>query len=285
MRGSLTFPKSTGNNIRLHDKWLFYIIYPAISILIVHIGNDNTFSELISIPSYYSDLLISAVCTFIVGVYLHYYHRRSASSFEHLSKSCLLNILIWGIVAPLFFCMSAEILYLVFMLHIPISNSSVFYLELPVALMFLVLINLIYLLLTLKTTKKQSENITIANHAFRTHFLVFSGSRALQIPANKVAYFIILEKSTFLVTHDNERFLYDYALEDIFNSINKSEFYQLNRQMIAHRNGIKSFTNTSTRRLKVELQPATEIEIYVSKIKAKEFANWLRASSGIPLSV
>jgi hypothetical protein len=35
---------------RVNDGWIFWFVYPIIALLSVHIGNDNTFKELLHIP-------------------------------------------------------------------------------------------------------------------------------------------------------------------------------------------------------------------------------------------
>ena len=35
----------------VNDKWIFLFIYPSVAILMVHVGNDNSFGELLKIPA------------------------------------------------------------------------------------------------------------------------------------------------------------------------------------------------------------------------------------------
>jgi hypothetical protein len=51
----------------VNDKWMFWGLYPAIALLAVHIGNANTFAQLLKIPSYYTDVLFSLMAYGIGG--------------------------------------------------------------------------------------------------------------------------------------------------------------------------------------------------------------------------
>lgn len=78
------------------------------------------------------------------------------------------------------------------------------------------------------------------------------------------------------MTTNNKKFLYDNTLESTFKSLSTSDFYQLNRQVIAHKNSIKKYNQTETRRLQVELSPPPTEEIFVPKTKAAAFIEWLK---------
>ncbi|SMO91298.1 hypothetical protein SAMN06265379_11438 [Saccharicrinis carchari] len=61
----VSFKDKTGVN----DRWMFIWVYPVLALLAVHIGNDNTFDQLLHIPSYYSDIAFALTCVYLTGWY------------------------------------------------------------------------------------------------------------------------------------------------------------------------------------------------------------------------
>ncbi len=53
------------------NKWVAITSYPMLAILVVHVGNENSFKELLEIPSYYTDLLLALGCSCAVGLYIN----------------------------------------------------------------------------------------------------------------------------------------------------------------------------------------------------------------------
>jgi hypothetical protein len=273
------------DNLNIHDKWIFFFVYPVIAVLSVHIGNDNDFGVLLRLPSYYTDLLLAFTLTYGFGLYFrklfHWIDRKF--DWHKMMRQRLLYHFGLGIVAPALIAMGIEILYLN-LINIPLKESSVFYLELPVIFLFCVLINLIYLLMfghihTKKTAAILQKTTTEdPQNQFTENFVVQAGSRAFTVSQNDVAYFALFEKHTFLVTTNGKQYLYNSSLEKISGMVSPITFFQLNRQVLANRNSIKGFHQTVTRRLLVELNPPFGKPVYVAKTKAAKFTGWLSQS-------
>lgn len=269
------------DNLHIHDRWLFIFVYPVMAVLSLHIGNDNPLKVLLGLPSYYTDLLLAFALTFGLGFYFRRVFRWMDINLgwqKNIRKRFIYHIGL-GVFVPVITVVGIEIIYLT-MLRIPVTDSSVFYLEMPVAALFCVLVNLIYLQLyyhshTQKITakiNKSTPEIPVVN------FVVKTGSQTLNIPENQVAYFAILEKYTFLVSTEGKQYLYDLPLEKIREKVSTQAFFQLNRQVLAQRNCIRKFHQTETRRLLIELNPPLSYPVYVAKTKVAKFNQWLGQS-------
>ncbi len=250
-------------------KWFFLFAYAALAVAIVHIGNDNNWRDLLRMPSYYSDLVLSLACTFVIGGYLNWLHNSP--------RSLNLRLLASGILLPALVVIGIEILYLVYYLRMPLAESSVFYLELPLVILFCAVINLWYLLRRplheapiLDTSFQEINPIS-----YKDYFIVQSGNKSLNIALDRVAYFMIHQKLTFLVTTDQRRYLYDRTLTETAGEISPTDFFPLNRQYLVHRRSIVAYTRTQTRKLDVQLHPHAGQSVYVSKIKSPAFLKWL----------
>ena len=270
---------------KVNDKWMFFVLYPLIVVLAVHTGNDNSFQKLLTIPSYYTDLLLAFICTYCVGLYYRFLYKRIDQQFGwHISKTkrwCYQ--LCWALFVPISVIIFMEIVYLVVLLDIPLSQSSVFYLELPLVSLFCVIINLIYSILYFKIhtnelhqqlTQQQETHFDVSEN-FKDNFVVYSGIKTVNLPVDEVAYFKVINKSTFLFTRNGDQYLFDKTLENLKDLVNPNQFFQLNRQVIANRESIISFEKTETRKLKIDLQPHTDDLVFVSKVKSTQFLEWL----------
>ncbi len=262
----------------VNDKWIFVLLYPVMAISIVHIGNDNSLSKLLTIPSYYSDLLLAFGCTFSVGLYFKWFFNRINQKFDwgNQFKQRLFHQAIWGIAIPTVFIICIELIYLS-LIHVDLNESSIFYLELPLVALFCALINLIYFILYYR--KHNLDILTTLDDTRskvdKDYFIAKSGAQAVKIPKSKISYFIVQGKVTFLATTEGKKYVYDFPLKELASSVSPNDFFQLNRQILANRNSILKYHQTPTRRLEIELSPASNQKVFLAKTKASEFAEWL----------
>lgn len=273
---------SAPDHDKINDRWIFFLIYPAIALAVVHIGNENTLRELTRIPSYYTDLLLAFGSAFGVGIYFRRLFRWIDHRYDwnnSLQKRLLIH-LGFGLIMPVLVITGFEMIYLSF-IHIDLRDSSIFYLELPLIALFCLLINLTYLFLYHRAYSSSLmlnvEALTSrgAEPSFKENFVVQAGSLMINIPRQDVAYFAILAKHTFLITREAKRHLYHATLEELRKQVSPREFFQLNRQIIARRNSILLYRLTDTRRLLVELTPPMDKPVYVSKTRVLKFNTWL----------
>ncbi|MEQ8242299.1 hypothetical protein, partial [Fulvivirga sp.] len=69
-------------DIKINDRWIFIFIYPLFVIFVCHVGNDNSLSHLLTVPSYYTDLLLAVVCTYGAGFYWKILFARLDAKFD-----------------------------------------------------------------------------------------------------------------------------------------------------------------------------------------------------------
>jgi LytTr DNA-binding domain len=265
----------------INDKWLILFVYPAISFLVIHIGNENSLVELLKVHSYYSDIVLALACTYGIGWYLKKIYRKTDQRFEWHKDLRLIvkRNLFYGVLFPLVAAMIAELLYIIYILNLPVSETAIFYLEMPVAALFLLLLNILYIFLYtrkyLHTHKTIDTGLTETTQEYKEQLLVFRGVEALNIAVSEIAFFIILNKTTFLITKCNQKYLYNEPLQAIAQNINPKDFFMLNRQVLTAKKAIKSFEQTDTRKLLITLEPFCHEETFVSKARAAAFTKWL----------
>lgn len=73
-----------------------------------------------------------------------------------------------------------------------------------------------------------------------------------------------------------QSFTIDQTLEQLEESLPKSEFFRLNQQIIAHRQAIRKVETDGSGRLLLQLNPVFSEEVTVSRKKAGVFKNWMQ---------
>jgi DNA-binding LytR/AlgR family response regulator len=117
----------------------------------------------------------------------------------------------------------------------------------------------------LDTVKPQKKN----------RFLVKRGNHFEFINANHISYINSDDSLTFLYTNENIRHLYAKTIQDLALSLDKKQFFQINRKQIININHIKKIHPFLNQRLKVELNVDASIDFIVSRSKMTEFKDWV----------
>ncbi len=109
----------------------------------------------------------------------------------------------------------------------------------------------------------------------KTRFLVRHGEQLLPLPAAQAAWFQSRHETTTLATHDGRRFVVDYTLEQLESLLDPTQFFRLNRQLIAQLPAVQRLHPHFNGKLLVDLQPAPSEEVLVSREKAGLVKSWL----------
>ena len=110
---------------------------------------------------------------------------------------------------------------------------------------------------------------------YKTRFLVRQGESLLPLPTAEAAWFWSRHDTVTLATHDGRRFVVDYTLEQLDGLLDPSQFFRLNRQLIAQLPAVRRLVPHFGGKLLVELSPAPTDEIVVSKERASAVKSWL----------
>ena len=110
---------------------------------------------------------------------------------------------------------------------------------------------------------------------YQKRFIVTSGEKIKSIRIEDVAYFFGQQKYVFLITRDNRQHIIDYTLGKLEDLLDPEQFFRINRQFIINYDAIKNMFSYSKSRIKIELDPISEMEAIVSIDKSKRFKTWL----------
>ncbi|WP_440881009.1 LytR/AlgR family response regulator transcription factor [Tenacibaculum sp. C7A-26P2] len=111
----------------------------------------------------------------------------------------------------------------------------------------------------------------------RKGILVKEGNSFIQIQTSELAYIYSQTSITFGITLDNRRFIIDETLDNLFDSLELSEFYRINRGQIVMRYAIKKIEPYFNHRLKLQILNSRDLEFVVSRQKTTDFKEWLNS--------
>ncbi len=268
-----------------NEKYLWLVAYPLIALSYSFFANDNDFFHLISIPSFYSDVIFALILTFGVGYFLKIITTYLDKKYNWLDsfKERLTMQLLLGVLSPLIVSLLMEVGYLR-LIDIPLTKSSILHLELPLSFLFLLLINAFYTLNYLYFSKKISieipliENVIPPPQIHKNEYIeVQKGYKAFQISITNCAYLVSENKTIWLHTYEKERFYVKGTLEEWELRLKEANFYRINRQYLVSHAAIDSVEQTETRKLKVNFVIPAEKEAFVSKPNATAFKQWWKS--------
>ncbi len=110
---------------------------------------------------------------------------------------------------------------------------------------------------------------------YRDRFLLKQGARLLPVEVSDMAYFFTRDRLTFVQTWDSRNLLMDYTLDDLTEKLNPKRFFRANRQLILSAKAVGRVHLHFNGRLKLDLNPPTDEEVFISRDRAGEFRAWL----------
>lgn len=119
------------------------------------------------------------------------------------------------------------------------------------------------------------ESLKSDENKWKKRFIVHFGDKIKAINTEDIAYFIILEKNTFLVTHQNSSFGVSYSLEQLEELLEPNKFFRVNRKFIIGFQSIENMYMWSRSRVKLQVKPAPSEDVIVSTDRTSRFKEWL----------
>lgn len=271
------FPKNQAYN---KSRIVFWLGYLLIASSFIFVANNIPFNKLITLPSFYTDILFALVVTFMVGFYVQYlnnYLDKKLSWFDNLKKRLLRQLLL-GVLAPLSISILFEAIYLR-LINIPFLDSTILNVDLPLAFLFLLLVNLFYMVSYLYLNKKTEIIIEKIQEksAFPPKVIEYLtiqvGFVEKRLDISNCALLMSTNKIVWVHTFSGDKYRLNGTLEEWEEKLKGDSFYRINRQCIACKYAIQSVEQTLTRKLKVNFVIPTD-DIYISKLNIASFRKW-----------
>lgn len=115
---------------------------------------------------------------------------------------------------------------------------------------------------------------------YKERFLVRQADQLIPVPVSEIAYFFTRNDWVCLQTMEDKQFLVDFRLDELEELLDPAQFFRLNRQFIASAASLRKAHNHLNGKLKIDLQPQPEEEVFVSREKAGLFKSWWESALG-----
>ena len=110
---------------------------------------------------------------------------------------------------------------------------------------------------------------------YKEKSVVRCGDRIIPIQSSDIALFFSEDKANYLLTKNGERYLIESTIDSLESELDPSKFYRISRGCIVAFSAIKSVSRTSSGRVVVISQPASPVELTVSRGRVEGFIAWL----------
>ena len=110
---------------------------------------------------------------------------------------------------------------------------------------------------------------------YRDRFMISVGPKLRSIQTDAVAYFFFENKATYLMPQTGSPISIDYSLDKLGQLLDPGQFFRINRSFLVAISAIQSVHTYSGSKLKVDLNPVSRQEVFVSVERVTEFKDWL----------
>jgi len=117
--------------------------------------------------------------------------------------------------------------------------------------------------------------ISSGTPAYKERFSVTVGQKIKSYATSEISWFYSEEGITFMVISDNHQYPIDFSLDDLAGQLNPKEYFRVNRQFLVSLGSIKNVHIYPKSRLKIEIAPPSDREVFVSRDKVTRFKEWL----------
>ncbi len=109
----------------------------------------------------------------------------------------------------------------------------------------------------------------------KQRFVVRVGDKISIVKVEDIAYFFSKDKTSYLVTMEGKQYIVDHSLDMIETQLDSSTFFRASRACITNINAIRVVNRHFSGRLKLQLEPPRDEDLYVSRVRVNEFMHWL----------
>lgn len=114
--------------------------------------------------------------------------------------------------------------------------------------------------------------------AYKRNFLVPYKDRLIPLQVTEIAWFELQHGLVRGMTHNKATYLMEEkSLEELSDILDPGEFYRANRQFLVSRKAIKEVQHYFNGRLYVNVVPAPQEKILISKARSGHFKAWMRS--------
>lgn len=110
---------------------------------------------------------------------------------------------------------------------------------------------------------------------YKERYIVRFNDRIVPLLTSNIAYVYSEDKTNYLVTFDDKRYIVDCSLDVISEDLNPDDFFRISRSCIISMKSITSIIKQQGGRLRVVAKPEPSFEMTVSRSRVDDFLDWL----------
>ena len=121
-----------------------------------------------------------------------------------------------------------------------------------------------------------SDNVKKLDHPAQTKKVLIKLGQSLKVlTLDSAAYYYSENKISFYMSAIGKRYPLDLSLDRLEEVLDVRRFFRIKRQFIVNQEHIKAMVSYSVSRIRLDMDPASKVELIVSKDKVSRFRKWL----------
>ena len=109
----------------------------------------------------------------------------------------------------------------------------------------------------------------------KQRILTYVRNELMPVSTEDIGYIYVENTITYVVQKDGKRSTTSESLDQIYSYLDEASFFRANRQIIVAISAIDKIIKFGNSKLKIQVTPASEIDIIIGKNKAAAFKQWL----------
>ena len=122
---------------------------------------------------------------------------------------------------------------------------------------------------------KALEGNNTPKKEYKERYIVRFNDRIVPLQTANIAYVYSEDKTNYLVTFDDHKYIIDSSLDVISEELDPDSFYRISRSCIIQMKAITSIIKQAGGRLKIVPEPKASFEMTVSRSRVDDFLAWL----------
>ena len=118
-------------------------------------------------------------------------------------------------------------------------------------------------------------NANTPKKEYKERYIVRFNDRIVPLLTSNIAYVYSEDKTNYLVTFDDQKYIVDSSLDVISEELDPDDFFRISRGCIVQMKAITSIIKQAGGRLKIIPEPKAGFEMTVSRSRVDDFLTWL----------
>lgn len=110
------------------------------------------------------------------------------------------------------------------------------------------------------------------------YLFIPDGRGEKKIAVSTIAYIFVENKTTYIQHHNSDLDVCFIPLSRLYKKLDQASFFRATRSYIVSSAAVEGYERTDDKGLSVRLLPKISEPLYVSRLKASRFVDWLRAA-------